>query len=48
MRDDGDGIASVVNQVDSLAFIGQAVADFAIVGIDGDGKFRWVAAAEED
>ena len=48
VRDDGDLVAVVVGQANFLAAVGQAVADFSVVGIDGDGESRWSAAAEED
>ena len=41
-------IAIVVDQVDGLAGVGQSIADGPIVGIDGAGKPRRPATAEED
>ena len=43
-----DLMAIVVDQANHLALAGQSIADFSVVGIDGDGESRRVAAAEED
>ena len=48
VRDDCDFRAGVVEQANSLAAVFQSVANCSIVGIDGDGESRRVAAAEED
>ena len=38
----------IVNQTDGFPCIGQSVANAPVVGIDGDGELRRIAAAEED
>ena len=48
VRDDGDLVAVDVGQADFLAFVGQAVANAPVVGIDGGREARWRAAAKED
>ena len=48
MRNDVDLVAVVVDQANGLAFAGQSVADFSVVGIDGDSESRRVATAKED
>ena len=48
VRDDRDFRAGVVEQTNILAAVGQSVADAPVVSIDGDGKSRRIAAAEED
>ena len=41
-------MAVVVDQMDGLAAVAEAIADGSIIGIEGDGELRWAAAAEED
>ena len=41
-------MATFVDQMDGFTGVGQSITDFSIVGIDGDGEPRRVAAAEED
>ena len=48
VRDAGDLRAVGVGQADFLAAVGQSVADFSVVSIDGDLESRWRTAAEED
>ena len=41
-------MAVVIDQVDRLAAVLQAVANAPVVGIDGDGEPRGLATAKED
>ena len=41
-------MAMIVDQIDGFAGVGQSITDAPIVGVDGDGELRGVAAAEED
>ena len=48
VRDDRDFCVIGINQTNLFSAVGQSVADAPVVGIDGDGESRRVAAAEED
>ena len=48
VRDDIDFVAVFVDQANHLALVGQSVADAPVIGIDGDGESRRLAATKED
>ena len=48
VRDGYNFRSGVIEQANLLAAVGQSVADAPVVGINGDGESRRIAAAEED